>query len=84
MDRNRGRSTNVISVKYLTLEKFFVCCFQVLVSLDGEILLKAQILLRIQLPCGLRLAAEREGCPMAAGSFISHKAAGLGSEPGQV
>lgn len=53
-------------------------------SLVGEVLLEVQTLLRTQLFCGLRLAAERKGCPMAAGSFISHKAAALGSGPGRV
>lgn len=53
-----------------------------LVSLDGEVLLKGQNLLRTQCLCELRLAVERESCPMAAEGFLSWKLAGLGSEPG--
>ena len=37
-----------------------------------------------QLLSGVMLAAEREGWPVAAGSFSSWKLAGLGSEPGWV
>lgn len=65
----------------MTLENFFFC-FHVLVSLDREVLLKGENLLRTQLLSGLRFVAEGEGCPMAAGSFLAQKPVGLGSEPG--
>lgn len=53
-----------------------------LVSLDREVLPKGQNLSRTQLLSGLRLAAEREGCPVAAGSCSAQKPAGSGIEPG--
>lgn len=83
MDRNRGRSTNVISVKYLTLEKF--CLLFAGAGVPGwgsspENPNPFEDTASLWAEAG----SEREGCPMAAGSFPSHKAAALGSEPGQV
>lgn len=66
----------------MTLENFFFYRFYVLVSLDREVLPKGQNLSRTQLLSGLRLAAEREGCPVAAGSCSAQKPAGSGIEPG--
>lgn len=47
----------------MALENFFYR-FHVLVSLDGEVLLKGQNLFRMQLLNRLSFAAEREGCCM--------------------